>query len=89
MVWLFPWLGEESSSGESSIPCFRSIGQFLFSRLLSSLADSALMSGFSWVTVLVWCLLLFLFDGVLNGRYSKIGVECGVRDVPWCICYHS
>jgi hypothetical protein len=22
----------------------------------------------------------FLFDGVLNGRYSKIGVECGVRD---------
>jgi hypothetical protein len=31
----------------------------------------------------------FLFDGVLNGRYSKIGVECGVSDIPWCICYHS
>jgi hypothetical protein len=49
MVWLFSCLGEESSSGESSVPYFRSIGQFLFSRLLSFLADSALMSGFSWV----------------------------------------
>jgi hypothetical protein len=58
MVWLFRWLDEESSSGESSGPYFRSIGQFLFSRLLSSLVDSALMIGFSWVTVLVWCLLL-------------------------------
>jgi hypothetical protein len=57
MVWLFLCLGEESSSGESSVPYVRSIGQFLFSRLPSSLADSALMSGFSWVTVLVWCLL--------------------------------
>jgi hypothetical protein len=28
MVWLFPCLGEESSSGESSVPYFRSIGQF-------------------------------------------------------------
>jgi hypothetical protein len=59
MVWLFRWLDEESSSGEFSGPYFRSIGQFLFGRLLSSLVDSALMSGFSWVTVLVWCLLLF------------------------------
>jgi hypothetical protein len=59
MVWLFPGLGEESSNGESSVPYFRSIGQFLFSRLLPSLADGALISGFSWVTVLVWCLLLF------------------------------
>jgi hypothetical protein len=47
---LLPCLDEESSSGEV---------QFLLSRLLSSLADSALMSVFSWVTVLVWCLLLF------------------------------
>jgi hypothetical protein len=42
MVWLFPCLGEVSSSGESSVPYFRSIGQFLFSRLLSFLVDSSL-----------------------------------------------
>jgi hypothetical protein len=27
MIWLFPWHDEESSSGESSVPYIRSIGQ--------------------------------------------------------------
>jgi hypothetical protein len=56
MLWLLRCLDGESSSGESPIPQIRSIGQFLLSRLFSSLV---LRSGFSWVPSLVRCLLHF------------------------------
>jgi hypothetical protein len=56
MLWLLQCLDGESSSGESPVPQMRWIGQFLLSRLFSSLV---LRSGFSWVPSLVWCLLHF------------------------------
>jgi hypothetical protein len=59
MLWLLQCLDGESSSGESSIPQIRSIGQFLLSRLFSSLKSSVLRSGFSWVSSLMWCLSHF------------------------------
>jgi hypothetical protein len=59
MLWLLQCLDGESSSGESPVPQIRSIGQFLLSRLFSSLNSSFLRSGFSWVSSLVWCLLHF------------------------------
>ena len=59
MVCLVRCLDEESSSDGSSVPYIRSIGQFLFSRLLTTLARSAIMSGFVCVSILVWCLVLF------------------------------
>jgi hypothetical protein len=49
MVCLLQCLDGESSSGESPVPQIRSIGQFLLSRLFSSLISSVLRSGFSWV----------------------------------------
>jgi hypothetical protein len=52
-------LDGESSSGESPVPQIRWIGQFLLSRLFSSLNSSVLRSGFSWAPSLVWCLLHF------------------------------
>jgi hypothetical protein len=59
MLWLLQCLDGESSSGESPVPQIRSIGQFLLSRLSSSLNSSVLRSGFSWVSSLAWCLLHF------------------------------
>jgi hypothetical protein len=59
MLWLLQCLDGVSSSGESPVPQIRSIGQFLLSRLFSSLTSSVLRSGFSWVASLVWCLLHF------------------------------
>jgi hypothetical protein len=59
MLWLLQCHDEKSSSGESSVPQIRSIGQFLLSRLFSSLTSSVLRSGFTWVTSVVWCLLHF------------------------------
>jgi hypothetical protein len=59
MLWLLQCLDGESSSGESPLPQIRSIGQFLLSRLFSSLHRSFLRSGFSWVSNLVWWLLHF------------------------------
>jgi hypothetical protein len=50
MLLLLQCLDGESSSGESPVPQIRSIGQFLLSRLFSSLV---LRSGFSWVPSLV------------------------------------
>jgi hypothetical protein len=59
MLWLLQCLDGESSSGQSPVPQIRWIGQFLLSRLFSSLTSSVLRSGFSWVPSLVWCLLHF------------------------------
>jgi hypothetical protein len=42
MLWLLQCLDGESSSGESPVPQIRSIGQFLLSRLFSSLNSSVL-----------------------------------------------
>jgi hypothetical protein len=53
MLWLLQCLDWESSSGESPVPQIRSIGQFLLSRLFSSLTSSVLKSGFSWVSSVV------------------------------------
>jgi hypothetical protein len=50
MLRLLQCLDGESSSGESPVPQIRSIGQFLLSRLFSSLV---LGRGFSWVPSLV------------------------------------
>jgi hypothetical protein len=46
MLWLLQCLDGESSSGESQVPQIRSVGQFLSSRLFSSLTSSVLSSGF-------------------------------------------
>jgi hypothetical protein len=46
MLWLLQCLDGESSSGESPVPQIRWIGQFLLSRLFSSLTSSVLRSGF-------------------------------------------
>jgi hypothetical protein len=59
MLWLLQRLDGESSSGESPVPQITSIGQFLLSRLFSSLTSSVLRRGFSLVPSLVWCLLHF------------------------------
>jgi hypothetical protein len=48
LMWLLQCLDGESSSGESPVPQIRSIGQFLLSRLFSSLNNSVLRSGFSY-----------------------------------------
>jgi hypothetical protein len=58
MLWLLQCLDGESSSGESTVPQIRPIGQF-FSRLFSSLTSSVLRGGFSWVSNVVRCLLHF------------------------------
>jgi hypothetical protein len=55
------WHDEVSSSGETSVPYIRSIGQFLLSRLLSSLASSVFKSDFSWVLIFLLCLLLLFW----------------------------
>jgi hypothetical protein len=59
MLWLLHCLDGESSGGESPVPQIRSIGQFLLSRLFSSLTSSVMRSGFSWISSVVWCLLHF------------------------------
>jgi hypothetical protein len=59
MLWLLQSLDGESSSGESPVAQIRSIGQFLLSRLFSSLNISFLRRGFSWISSLVWYLLYF------------------------------
>jgi hypothetical protein len=59
MLWLLQCLDGESSSGESPVRHIRPIGQFLLSRLFSSLTSSVLRSGSSWVSSVVWCLLHF------------------------------
>jgi hypothetical protein len=59
VMWLLQCLDGESSSGESPVPLIRSIGQFLLSRLFSSLTSSVLRSEFTWVTSVVWCSLHF------------------------------
>jgi hypothetical protein len=53
MLRLLQCLDGESSSGQSPVPEIRPIGQFLLSRLFSSLTSSVLRSGFSWVPSLV------------------------------------
>jgi hypothetical protein len=46
MLWLLQCLDGESSSGESPVPQIMSIGQFLLSRLFSSLNRSFWGAGF-------------------------------------------
>jgi hypothetical protein len=53
MLCLLQCHDEKSSSGESPVPQIRSIGQFLWSRLFSSLNRNFLRSGVSWVSSLV------------------------------------
>jgi hypothetical protein len=64
MLWLLQCHDEKSSSGESSVPQIRSIGQFLLSRLFSLLTSSVLRSGFTWVKSVVCCLMHFLVDDI-------------------------
>jgi hypothetical protein len=63
MLWLLQCLDGESSP----VPQIRSIGQFLLSRLFSSLV---LRSGFSWVPILAWCFVAFLVDDLLYVWYA-------------------
>jgi hypothetical protein len=76
MLWLLQRLEGESSSGESPVPQVRSIGQFLLSRLFSSLNSSVLRSGFSWVSSLVWYLLHFWW--MTSCTYDMPSSACSV-----------
>jgi hypothetical protein len=74
MLWLLQCLDGESSSGEFSVPQIRSIGQFLLSRLFSSLNSSVLRSGIlDW---LLWIIdMLDLLAQPYNSRpYVQIGM---------------
>jgi hypothetical protein len=53
MLCLLQCLDGESSSGESPVPQISSIGQFILSRLFSSLTSGVLRSGFSWASSVV------------------------------------
>jgi hypothetical protein len=94
MLWLLQCLDGESFSGESPVPQIRSIGQFLLSRLFSSLV---LRSGFTWVSSLVWCLLHFWW--MTSCTYNMPRSACSValetyhgastiilRILDWLLC---
>jgi hypothetical protein len=80
MLWLLKCLDGESSSGESPVPQIRSIGQFLWSRLFSSLDSSVLRSRFSRVPSLVWC--LFHFWWMTSCTYDMPRSTCSVAWEP-------
>jgi hypothetical protein len=86
MLSLLQCLEGESSSGESPVPQIRSTGQFLLSRLFSSLNSSVLRSGFSWVPSLVWWLLHFWW--MTSCTYDMPKSAC-IGNIPWCIYCHS
>jgi hypothetical protein len=75
----------------------RSIGQFLLSRLLSSLASSVFKSDFSWVLILLWCSLQNVVAhstsrrSMFVSREEKQGKPQANRLIPsraWN-CYHE
>jgi hypothetical protein len=76
-LWSLQCLDEESSSGESSVPQIRSTGQFLLSRLFSSL--SVLRNRFSWVSSVVWCCNL---SDIFNVK-KKLWAPRSMRDVNY------